>query len=134
VEESCHFLESTAYRARRFVCSKRCFSLLRGHFLRAVGRKFGAFRRKSEGSSLASTRLATNAPVGSYSAARPANKLWRKALRQVLLYCFGLGKCGTFMPLSGARGESRIAAAWTWFVAVFYSVFDRSTSVSCSQA
>jgi hypothetical protein len=39
--------------------------------------------------------------------------------RQVPLYCFRLGKCGTFMPLSGVRGESRIAFAWTLFVTVF---------------
>jgi len=42
--------------------------------------------------------------------------------RQVLLYCFRLGKCGTFMPLSGVRGEPRIAGVWTLFVLVFSSV------------
>jgi hypothetical protein len=41
--------------------------------------------------------------------------------QQVLLYCFRLGKCGTFMPLSGVRGDSRIAVVWTLFVLVFSS-------------
>jgi len=41
--------------------------------------------------------------------------------RQVLLYCFRLEKCGTFMPLSGVRGDSRIAVVWTLFVLVFSS-------------
>jgi len=40
---------------------------------------------------------------------------------QVLLYCFRLEKCGTFMPLSGVRGDSRIAVVWTLFVLVFSS-------------
>ena len=42
--------------------------------------------------------------------------------RQVPLYCFRLGKCGTFMPLSRVRGESRIAVAWTLFAAVFSAI------------
>ena len=42
--------------------------------------------------------------------------------RQVLLYCIRLRKCGTFIPLSGVRGESRIAGVWTLFVLVFSSV------------
>jgi hypothetical protein len=39
------------------------------------------------------------------------------ATRQVPLYCFRRSKCGTFMPLSCVRGESRIAVVWTLFVA-----------------
>lgn len=42
--------------------------------------------------------------------------------REVPLYCFRLGKCGTFMPLSGVRGESRIAFAWNLFAAVFSAI------------
>lgn len=34
-------------------------------------------------------------------------------VRQVRMYCFRFGNCGTFMPLSGVRGESRIAVVWT---------------------
>ena len=41
--------------------------------------------------------------------------------RQVRLYCFQLGKCGTFMPLSDVRGDFRIAVVWTLFVLVFSS-------------
>jgi hypothetical protein len=34
-------------------------------------------------------------------------------VRQVRMYCFRFGNCGTFMPLSGVWGESRIAVVWT---------------------
>jgi hypothetical protein len=53
--------------------------------------------------------------------------------KQVLLYCFRFRKCGTFMPLSGVRGESRIAVVWTLLVAV-PSRFHRFTSAFCSHA
>src|SRR5260221_2769928 len=53
--------------------------------------------------------------------------------KQVLLYCFRFRKCGTFMPLSGVRGESRIAVVLTFLVAV-PSPIHRSTSAFCSQA
>ena len=119
MEETCHFLESTAHRARRFACATRCFSRLRSHFLRAVATTFGIFPQRSPTGSPASTRSATNSPVEAHLAARHLNKMWHGGLRQVLLYCFRLGNCGTFMPLSSARAESRIAAVWTWFVAVF---------------
>ena len=52
---------------------------------------------------------------------------------QVLLYCFRFRKCGTFMPLSGVGGESRIAVVWTLLVAV-PSRFHRFTSAFCSHA
>ncbi len=119
MEESCHFVESTTYCTRRFACSTRCFSELCGRFLRAFGTTSGVFPRRSATGRPASTWSAMNSPVEGHLAARNANKMWRGALRQVLLYCFRLGNCGTFMPLSSARGESRIAAVWTWFVAVF---------------
>lgn len=38
------------------------------------------------------------------------------------MYCFRFGNCGTFMPLSGVRGEFRIAVVWTWFVAVSFTI------------
>ena len=119
MEESCHFLELTAHHARRFACSTRYFSELCGRFLRAVGTRLVVFLRRRETGSPASTWSVTNSSVQGHLAARHANKMWRRALRQVLLYCFRLGNCGTFMPLSSARGESRIAAVWTWFVTVF---------------
>jgi hypothetical protein len=42
--------------------------------------------------------------------------------RQVRLYCFRLGKCGTFMPLFCVRGISKIAVVWNFFAAVFSAV------------
>src|SRR5258706_12501112 len=50
--------------------------------------------------------------------------------KQVLLYCFRFRKCGTFMPLSGVRGESRIAVVWTLLFAVPIR-FHRFTSAFC---
>jgi hypothetical protein len=52
---------------------------------------------------------------------------------RVLLYCFRFRKCGTFMPLLGVRGESRIAVVWTLLVAVS-SRFRRFTSGFCSRS
>ena len=37
--------------------------------------------------------------------------------RQVRMYCFRFGNCGTFIPLSGVRSVSRIAVVWTRFLA-----------------
>ena len=42
--------------------------------------------------------------------------------KQVLLYCFRVSKCGTFMPLSRVRGEFRIAVVWTRIVAAFSAI------------
>ena len=67
------------------------------------------------------------------SAAKSIETSCKGVAKQVLLYCFRLGKCGTFMPLSGVRGESRIAGVWTLFVLVFSS-FHRFTSAFCSHA
>ena len=38
-------------------------------------------------------------------------------LREVRMYCFRLGNCGTFMPLQDFWRVSRMAFVWTWFVA-----------------
>ena len=43
----------------------------------------------------------------------------RKASTDVL---FSVGNCGTFMPLSRVRGESRIAVVWTWLVAAVSAI------------
>jgi len=37
--------------------------------------------------------------------------------RQVRMYCFRFGNCGTFIPLSGVRSVLRIAVVWTRFLA-----------------
>ena len=58
-------------------------------------------------------------PAGSTRGAAQAPKSiqarCQAIVRQVRMYCFRLGNCGTFMPLSGVRGESRIAVVWTLF-------------------
>src|SRR5216683_3525392 len=54
--------------------------------------------------------------------------------QQVLLYCSRLDKCGTFMPLSRAQGESRIAVVWTLFVLVFSSVSSVHFSILFTRA
>jgi hypothetical protein len=54
--------------------------------------------------------------------------------RQVPLYCFRLGKCGTFMPLQGIRGEFRIAVVWTLFVLVFSSLSSVHFSILFTRA
>ena len=55
---------------------------------------------------------------GALPAAKSAGGKLQDIAKQVLLYCFRFRKCGTFMPLSRVRGESRIAVVWTLFVAV----------------
>jgi hypothetical protein len=59
---------------------------------------------------------------------------FHSSARQVLLYCFRLGKCGTFMPLSGVRGESRIAGVWTLFVLAFSSISSVHFSILFTKA
>jgi hypothetical protein len=56
---------------------------------------------------------------GTIRAAKSVETNGQAVARHVPLYCFRLGKCGTFMPLSRVWGESRIAVVWTWFVTVF---------------
>lgn len=51
-------------------------------------------------------------------AAASLSSKWLYTFRQVRMYCFRWGKCGTFMPLSCSRGEFRIAVVWTLLVAV----------------
>lgn len=46
---------------------------------------------------------------------------------QVPMYCFRFGKCGTFMPLSAARKEFRIAVVRIRFVSVFFAISEPST-------
>lgn len=55
----------------------------------------------------------------------------RKTSTDVL---FLLGNCGTFMPLSRVRGESRIAVVWTWFVAAVSAISSGHFSVLFTNA
>ena len=54
--------------------------------------------------------------------------------RQVRLYCFRLGKCGTFMPLFCVRGISKIAVVWTLSVAAFSAVAPVHFSILSTRA
>ena len=49
-------------------------------------------------------------------AAKQVRAVRQANARQVRMYCSRLDNCGTFMPLSRVRGESRIAVVWTLFV------------------
>jgi hypothetical protein len=60
--------------------------------------------------------------TGSRRAAKWVETNHRCAARQVPLYCFRLGECGTFKPLSRVRGQSRIAVVWTLFAFVFSTI------------
>ena len=59
---------------------------------------------------------------GTAQAPKSIQQRCQAIVRQVRMYCFRFGNCGTFMPLSGVRGEFRIAVVWTWFVAVFSAI------------
>ena len=50
---------------------------------------------------------------GAAQASKSIQARCQAIVRQVRMYCFRFGNCGTFMPLSGIRGESRIAVVWT---------------------
>jgi hypothetical protein len=54
--------------------------------------------------------------------------------RQVRLYCFRLGNCGTFMPLFCVRGISKIAVVWTLSVAAFSAVAPVHFSILSTRA
>ena len=71
--------------------------------------------------------------VGS-SKPKPLETSCQGAAGQVLLYCFLLDNCGTFMPLSGAQGEPRIAFVWTLFVLVFSSLSSVHFSILFTRA
>ena len=53
---------------------------------------------------------------GAVHVAKSAGGKFQGIAKQVLLYCFRSRECGTFMPLSRVRGESRIAVVWTFLV------------------
>jgi len=71
---------------------------------------------------------------GTIRAAKSVETNGQGVARQVPLYCFRLGKCGTFMPLQGIRGEFRIAVVWTLFVLVFSSLSSVHFSILFTRA
>jgi hypothetical protein len=107
VEANCHLLEFPALARARYgpVCQTlAAVNRSSGHFVGAPEKPTG--RRGECGSRVGFRAAKSLSSIG----------------RQVRLYCFRLGKCGTFMPLQRIRGESRIAVVWTLFVLVFSSV------------
>jgi len=68
--------------------------------------------------SIHATPLAVRHRTGNQTAGGKQST-YRKTSTDVL---FSLGNCGTFMPLSRVRGESRIAVVWTWLVAAVSAI------------
>ena len=126
MEANCHFLEVPAPKAPAVRTAAERSARTRKPSPRAVRLSAQAvelsIRAKScSGLAVAASRQDATQPEGSVDrgAMRAANQVraMRQAIaRQVRLYCFRLDNCGTFMPLSRARGESRIAVVWTLFV------------------
>ena len=65
---------------------------------------------------------ANNSPGGSLEGPKSSQASHQGLAREVRIYCFRLGNCGTFMPLSGVRGIFRIAVVWTRFVAAISAI------------
>jgi len=110
VEENCHFLACSDPRDRRAPTRVsgiwRSFTFLTGSADLWVGPGRGAVR-----------------------IAKSVQASCQALARQVPMYCFRFGNCGTFMPLSGVRGEFRIVVVWTWFVAGFSAISSGHFSV-----
>jgi hypothetical protein len=105
VEANCHFLEFPAPKT---------------HAVRSA-RELSAQPKASSGLALAASRQGATqlegfGDGGAMRAAKRAEARRQAIGRQVRLYCFRLDNCGTFMPLSRVRGESRISVVWTLFV------------------
>jgi hypothetical protein len=111
VEANCHFLESP--KAKPGVPQAAGGLSTQGH---PGWQPTSALAEQSAG-----RREGFGAP-GALRAAKWLETNDQGAARQVPLYCFRLGKCGTFKPLSRVRGGSRIAVVWTLFAVVFSAV------------
>lgn len=119
MEENCHFVPGPeACNTRVGPCQRdpRAFSSLP-----LVADRSGEKNRlrKSVAGSIPHEPLCTCRLVpagssrGTAQAAKSIRARCQAIVRQVRMYCFRFGNCGTFMPLSGVRGESRIAVVWT---------------------
>ena len=139
MEGNCHFLEFPALKmlmltlARKVSVqpnsgSQHCAAELPAQcLLSGTSLAFAAEGAKESsvldaGSARKSARIAKSVGAGCQGFAK-----------QVLLYCFRFGNCGTFMPLSRARGESRIAVAWTRFAAAFSAISSVHFRILCAQ-
>jgi hypothetical protein len=103
VEGNCHFLEPRGFKThpRRFP------------------RQLSPQPRVA---ALHTERRLDRLPIGKLARiAKSVGARCQQSAQQVLLYCFRVANCGTFMPLSRVRGEFRIAV-WTRFVAAFSAV------------
>jgi hypothetical protein len=134
VEGNCHFLEFPAYKTHAVRCAaevaRAAGEPAQASELSATAKLDSAHAAATLTRDAAHRNRLGNAGRCAVSARRQATS--RRALRypagrqaierQVRLYCFRLGKCGTFMPLFCVRGISKIAAVWTLFAAVFSAV------------
>jgi hypothetical protein len=80
----------------------------------------GGWANNLSSASLQSPRAAEQCPQGFASGVR--------------MYCFRLGNCGTFMPLSGVRGVPRIAVVWTRIVAAISAISSTHFDVAFTHA
>lgn len=104
MEENYHFLASSDLRNRREPIGSQGFAEALCTLLAGSANLWGGSGREA-------------VPV-----ARSVQASCQALSRQVPMYCFRFGNCGTFMPLSGVRGEFKIAVVWTWFVAGFSAI------------
>jgi hypothetical protein len=142
VEGDCHFLEFPPPKTHAVRCAAEpagqtgepgqataqlSTSATFGSALAAAAATRGAAHRDNR---LGDRRATQAANLGTaamrqgrrHQARRQAIARGKAIERQVRLYCFRLGNCGTFMPLFCVRGMSRIAVVWTLFAAVFSAV------------
>lgn len=63
----------------------------------------------------------SNSWFGLFQKSKSAQAGAHRIARQVRMYCFRFGNCGTFIPLSGVRSVFRIAVVWTRFRAAFFA-------------
>jgi hypothetical protein len=128
VEENCHFvpgpeISSTRAGFRREARAGRFVPSLAGRNRAKSGLPKSGIGESISPQLLWKRRLVPAGSVrGTAQAPKSIPARCQAIVRQVRMYCFRFGNCGTFMPLSGVRGEFRIAVVWTWFVAVFSAI------------
>jgi hypothetical protein len=80
-----------------------------------------ASQERSRGRSMKLGSCVNNSRSGLFQASKSAQAGAHGIARQVRMYCFRFGNCGTFIPLSGVRSVFRIAVVWTRFRAAFFA-------------
>jgi hypothetical protein len=132
VEGNCHFLEFPVPKTHAVGCARELAEQAgqlptqpkSGSGLAASGSTQDATRRErlGERGAMRAVKLGKVMRQGRRRRAMGRPARGQAIARQVPLYCFRLGKCGTFEPLFCVRGESRIAVVWTLFVAAYSAV------------